>query len=284
VRLTRKGRLTVTLSVASLAFASACTAYALTRTPVGPALGLSTAPPCTLTAGEVTRRWTHEQAMTATTVAAVGQRIQATDNEVAGALSLALDDRDDRVVDASAAQQIYRAQPDRGPPPAAAVSVATALLGRSGAALTCTVRSLGVGSGLAVEPPGSTGLTARADAVQVAMREVFGKQILGGYTPEGVNNGHIEGSAHYEGRAIDIFLRPTSATNTQRGWMQAHWTVAHAQRLHVATLIFDRQIWSARRSGLGWRDYEHPSGPTSNPVLLHEDHVHVDVLEGTSEN
>jgi hypothetical protein len=56
--------------------------------------------------------------------------------------------------------------------------------------------------------------------------------------------------------------------------------VAHAEQLSVATVIFDRSIWSAHRSVSGWRDYEHPGGPTDNPILLHEDHVHVDVVEG----
>jgi hypothetical protein len=62
-----------------------------------------------------------------------------------------------------------------------------------------------------------------------------------------------------------------------RGWRLAHWLVAHAQELDVAVVIFDRQIWSARRSPQGWRPYAHPSGDTDNPVLAHEDHVHVDV-------
>ena len=56
--------------------------------------------------------------------------------------------------------------------------------------------------------------------------------------------------------------------------------VLYRERLHVATVIFDRRVWTARRSVEGWRDYRHPSGDTENPVLMHEDHVHVDVLEG----
>jgi hypothetical protein len=45
-------------------------------------------------------------------------------------------------------------------------------------------------------------------------------------------------------------------------------------------VIFDSSIWSARRSITGWRTYEHPAGPTDNPILMHEDHLHVDVVEG----
>ena len=45
------------------------------------------------------------------------------------------------------------------------------------------------------------------------------------------------------------------------------WAVAHAERLDLATVIFDRRIWTGRRSLQGWRDYRHPSGETDNPVL-----------------
>ena len=48
----------------------------------------------------------------------------------------------------------------------------------------------------------------------------------------------------------------------------------------IATVIFDRSVWTAQRSDAGWRDYRYPGGETDNPVLLHEDHVHVDVFEG----
>jgi hypothetical protein len=284
VRLTRRGRLALTLSVAGLALVAAGTSYAVFKTPIGPALGLPTTPPCTLTAGQVTRSWTEEEAMTATTVAAVGQRIGATDNGIAAAVARALRGPSDRVVDAAVARDIYRGLPDRARPTAPALAVATALLGRNGPALTCTVSSSGLESGLAAEAPGASGLTARADAVRLDMRAVFAKQILGGFEPQGVSTGHIDGSAHYEGRAIDIFFRPINATNTGRGWVQAHWAVAHAERLHVATVIFDRNVWSARRSSSGWRAYAHPGGPTENPVLLHEDHVHVDVLEGAPQD
>ena len=78
-----------------------------------------------------------------------------------------------------------------------------------------------------------------------------------------------------------MFLRPVDEANQRLGWQQAMWAVAHADRLDVATVIFDREIWSARRSLQGWRAYRYPGGDTDNPVLLHEDHVHVDVEEGS---
>jgi hypothetical protein len=220
--------------------------------------------------------------MTVTTVAAVGHRIGATGNGVAAAVARALKHVDEQVVDAERARAIYRALPNSTRPSGAAQAVADALLGGAGPALTCTVPVFEAARGLSAEEPGATGLTPRAEAVRLAMRDVFGKQILGGFAPGGVSTGHMEGSAHYEGRAIDVFFRPISAANTARGWLQAQWLVAHATQLDIATVIFDRQVWTASRSLSGWRDYGAPDGPTDNPVLLHEDHVHVDVHEGTS--
>lgn len=127
------------------------------------------------------------------------------------------------------------------------------------------------------EPEGPSGLTPRAERVRTRVEAAFGSQSLGGFAPGGVRDGHIEGSAHYDGRAIDVFFRPVTPEETARGWRLAHWLVAHADELDVATVIFDRQVWSAGRSGRGWRQYSHPSGDTRNPVLAHEDHVHVDV-------
>jgi hypothetical protein len=279
MRLTRRGRLTVTLSVLTLVVA--LTTYVLTRTPAGPALGLETRPPCTLDAGgETVAEWSGAQAMTATTVAGVGTRIGATVNGVAAAVTRSLRPEPTQPVTAEAARETYRTLPDVATPPAAAVRVAEALLGYGDATLTCVVPVTEAIAALPREDPGKLGLTPRADAVREEMRAVFGKQILGGFEPRGVDSGHIDGSAHYEGRAIDIFFRPVTEENQRLGWQQAMWAVAHADRLDVATVIFDRQVWTSDRSLQGWREYRYPGGDTDDPVLLHEDHVHVDVHEG----
>ncbi len=278
MRLTRRGRLSVTLTVVMVLLAST-TAYVLTRTSVGTALGVPVAPPCSVTVDGASRDWSREQAMTATTVTGVGIRIGASVNGVAAAVEVALAAERDTPLDPTAARAVYRRLPDRATPRPASVALARALLGHEPRALTCTVTSLGLGDPPR-EDPGQLGLTARADAVRVELRKVFGKQTLGGFEPKGVNTGHIDGSAHYEGRAIDVFFRPVTAQNQQRGWAQAAWAVAHSERLSVATVIFDSSVWSARRSVSGWRDYQHPGGPTDNPILMHEDHLHVDVVEG----
>jgi hypothetical protein len=126
----------------------------------------------------------------------------------------------------------------------------------------------------------ASGLTHRADVVRREVTEVFGSPPLGGFEPGGVSTGHMEGSAHYDGRAVDVFVRPISAENKIRGWAMAQYLVAQADRLDIATVIFDDRIWtSGSRSGDGWRDYDPPEEPGDRAILEHRDHVHVDVFD-----
>ncbi len=125
------------------------------------------------------------------------------------------------------------------------------------------------------------GLTEAASRVRRDVRRAFGPGLaLGGFQPGGVTSGHMQGSAHYEGRAIDIFVRPITEANNQRGWAIASYLVANADRLRIQTVIFDDLIWKAGgRSESGWRDYRTPSGSSGDPdILEHRDHVHVDVV------
>jgi hypothetical protein len=277
VPLTRRGRLTITLLVTVLLLA-ALAVLLLARTPLGAALGLGSSPPCTLHTATGETQWSAVEATTATTVAGVGRRIGATENGIAEAVRRSLAVERDAALTPEAAREVYRRLPDVAKPADDALVVARALRGDRGPALTCVVRLND--PDLATEKLAPLGLTPRADTVRLAMRAVFGKQNLGGFAPGGVTTGHIEGSAHYEGRAIDVFFRPITAQSTRDGWQQAMWAVAHAESLHLATVIFDRRIWTASRSVEGWRDYHYPGGDTDNPVLLHEDHVHVDVMRG----
>ncbi len=159
-------------------------------------------------------------------------------------------------------------------------TLASALTGNSRAAFTCDIDD--------DADPASTeltgvGLTPRAATLRQDLLAVFGKDLpLGGYAPQGVSTGHMDGSAHYAGRAVDVFVRPVDAANKTRGWAIAHYLVAQAERLEVATVIFDGRIWTARRSGQGWRPYSvDTSGrdPATAAILEHRDHVHVDVHE-----
>ncbi|MBD0292645.1 MAG: hypothetical protein ICV70_03595 [Jiangellaceae bacterium] len=178
-----------------------------------------------------------------------------------------------------AAQRVQRsAYPDAyADHEARARALASALSGNSAAAFGCAIR-LG---DYAAEQADQDGLTARARVVRDELGAAFGALEIGGYRAGGVESGHIDGSAHYDGRALDVFFREYDDPQVRRsGWVVAHWLVANADRLGLATVIYDARIWTARRSSEGWRPYTHPSGDATNPTLQHLDHVHVDVARG----
>ncbi len=174
-----------------------------------------------------------------------------------------------------AAQQVQRsAFPDAyADHEADARALASALTGFSPATFTC---DLDGGAPSADEDLVDSGLTARADAVREDLLTRYGDLDVGGFAPGGVSTGHMEGSAHYEGRAIDIFFRPVNETNQTSGWAVAHYLVGNAARLDIRTVIFDDRIWTAGRDG--WRDYDPPETSGDRVILEHRDHVHVDVF------
>jgi hypothetical protein len=155
--------------------------------------------------------------------------------------------------------------------------LASALTGNSRHAFSCRIAH-------APDPErdrlSAAGLTHRADVVRREVGELFGDPPLGGFGPGGVSTGHMEGSAHYDGRALDVFVRPVSAENKVRGWAIAQYLVAMADRLGVQHVIFDDRIWtSGSSSGDGWRDYDPPERSGDRAILEHRDHVHVDVFD-----
>jgi len=154
--------------------------------------------------------------------------------------------------------------------------LASALTGNSREAFTCTV-DLDVSE--ASDKLTATGLVPRAQNLREDIEGVFGPQSLGGFAPGGVRDGHMRGSAHYDGRAIDIFFRPISEANKVKGWALAHYLVAHAERLGIETVIFDDRIWQASDSEDGWEDYRPQSSAGDRAILEHRDHVHVDVAD-----
>ena len=156
-------------------------------------------------------------------------------------------------------------------------TLASALTGNSPRAFACRLH----GDVDEADPElTGTGLTERADIVRRDLVARFPDQPLGGYTPGGVDTGHMEGSAHYDGRAVDVFVRPVNPTNRVRGWAIAHYLVSQARRLDIRTVIFDDRIWtSGSRSSDGWRDYDPPQRSGDRAILEHRDHVHVDVHE-----
>ena len=158
--------------------------------------------------------------------------------------------------------------------------LASALTGQSWRAFECTVTDEPDGDSARLD---DAGLTRRAAVVRDDLQAAFGTQSLGGFAPGGVRDGHMEGSAHYDGRAVDVFFRPISEESRNRGWAMAHYLVAQAARLDIRTVIYDGRIWTAGwRSGDGWRRYSpDTSGASAETaaILEHRDHVHVDVYE-----
>lgn len=125
----------------------------------------------------------------------------------------------------------------------------------------------------------SQGLTDRAMVMWDAVKEKFGRVPYGGFAPGGVSTGHMPGSAHYEGRAIDFFFTPyTSGKKKNQGWQLAQWAVMHADELNIATVIFDDRVWTRSESFRGWHYFEPQYGDKNNPIIRHLDHVHIDVF------
>lgn len=156
-------------------------------------------------------------------------------------------------------------------------AVLAAVTGRSRAALSCAgIDAPGVSSPALDD----LGLTSRARTVLERVRSEFGNPPTGGFAPGGVSTGHMPGSAHYSGRAVDVFYRPITPDNKALGWALSHYLVAHAEELRIRTVIYDDRIWTARRAGQGWRDYRVDTDgrdPRTAAILEHRDHVHVDV-------
>ncbi|CAA9379027.1 MAG: FIG00864354: hypothetical protein [uncultured Nocardioidaceae bacterium] len=156
--------------------------------------------------------------------------------------------------------------------------IASALTGNSPRAFWCETSGDAEEAGDRLD---DAGLVKRAAVVREELQSLFGTLSLGGFQPGGVSSGHMAGSAHYEGRAVDIFFRPVSAENRKRGWAVASYLVAQADRLSINTVIFDDRIWKAgSRSDDGWTDYDVPTSSGGDRAILeHRDHVHVDVAD-----
>lgn len=122
---------------------------------------------------------------------------------------------------------------------------------------------------------GPEGLTPRARRIRDLVRTRFRETDIGGYCPGGCRSGHIPGSDHYTGRAIDIMILPWhDHTRVAKGWRIASWLVANHEPLAVKYVIYRARIWTPDR---GWHAYHYPGGHTTNPTLMHMDHVHVSV-------
>ena len=130
-------------------------------------------------------------------------------------------------------------------------TVASSLTGYSPATFSC---DLDGAAPSADDKLTSTGLTSRAEAVRKDLVARFGDSALD--------------SAHYDGRSIDILLRPENEADKVRGWALAEYLVANAARLDVRTVGFEHRVWRAGEDGWHVDDSSGAGG----------DHVHVDVF------
>jgi hypothetical protein len=74
------------------------------------------------------------------------------------------------------------------------------------------------------------------------------------------------GGEHAAGRALDIMTK-----NLELGTAIANLVGQHWRELGVSQIIWQQHIWTAERSGDGWRPMESRGSDTAN----HKDHVHV---------
>lgn len=86
----------------------------------------------------------------------------------------------------------------------------------------------------------------------------FDPPSIGGFA----QSGHIPGSDHYTGLALDVML----GGNKSLGQEIANWTQNKSSNLAVKYIIWNREIWDARNNG-GWEAY---SGASP-----HTNHVHI---------
>ncbi len=136
------------------------------------------------------------------------------------------------------------------------------------------------GGGWPAEQMGPDGLTPRTRYVRDLIASGFGETNMGGWCPGGCTDGHVEGSDHYTGHAIDVMILPyTDPTRIADGDRIATWLTANAQQLAVKYVIWRALIWSP---GEGWRPYTHPSGSNLTLIKLVRTPGSVDEREGVA--
>ena len=121
-------------------------------------------------------------------------------------------------------------------------------------------------SGLSVE----SGLTPAAVSVARCAVQHFGIADIGGLA----TGGHVNGSDHYTGRAVDLMISDWQSAGATSGDRAAAYYVKHAEDFNITYIIWRGQIWSTGRPV--WRAYTHPAGRT-DPTALHMDHLHISV-------
>ena len=161
-----------------------------------------------------------------------------------------------------------------------ATHLAGAIDNAGAANITCTpdvqpVNSRTTTGGWPPQHMGPDGLTPRTRYLRDLIRSGFGETNIGGWCPGGCTTGHIAGSDHYTGHAIDVMILPyTDPARIADGNRIATWAVANADQLAIKYVIWRARIWTPEE---GWHPYSPPPGSRGDPTLMHMDHVHLSV-------
>ncbi|MFI6443213.1 hypothetical protein [Kitasatospora sp. NPDC050543] len=152
-----------------------------------------------------------------------------------------------------------------------ATLLASSLTGREPGSFTCVVHDFATPDSADTpsgQPGGVTSSTSPAAApdrtqqLTERVRREFGRTVTAadGYTSA------IKGAEH----AVALTPEPSSSTDSgpeaarENGWAVAHWAVAQAQQLGIATVAYDGKIWRMAKSTEGWK----PLGTGTSTTLV----------------
>jgi hypothetical protein len=128
--------------------------------------------------------------------------------------------------------------------------LASVLTGYSPGGLSCVLRDPGT---LAVEQPGSTGLTGRARAVaRAAERETGAAGVADRADPAGT--------------AVRFAATGREAART--AWVVAHWAVARADALQIVSVETDGRRWRRDRPDLEWEQVRGGAPTAAGQVVV----------------
>ncbi|AQU70818.1 hypothetical protein [Streptomyces niveus] len=172
--------------------------------------------------------------------------------EVPGYSRLPLTEAAQRVQRSGFPQAYAKHEPD-------ATLLSAALTGRSAATLTCT----GTGDGEPGDPAKVRAALSRAFGPEVLPGTAGADPAAGGGEAGGQTDRRADGQADGEtdAKAPAEVEVPVAASDRARGWEFAHWAVARSADLRIAEVSIGDRVWSAAKSGQGWRKTEGQSGP-----------------------
>ncbi len=128
------------------------------------------------------------------------------------------------------------------------------------------------GSSSAKEAPAAAGNCSKAGSAEKGMRKstvAVLRKVCSQFSSITSYGGYRAGSGGYHGsgQAIDAMI------SGEAGWEVARWVRSNASSLGVIEVIYAQKIWTAQRSGDGWRSMSSRGSASAD----HYDHVHISV-------